>query len=174
MEAIYPAIPEKDFFGILAHAVSGSSAEQRTLRLEGLEELQRRIRSDSIQDKNEAIAILLEMAKVQGNSQPESSLTIESFSLLTSKDANCFRSILNGLEDQPPGVQNSLFLVFSKLVLQLDYDKKREGIAPLVRFLITRDALNEASVREVYDCLIQLGKERLSAEIVKAISRGLD
>jgi hypothetical protein len=50
MEAFYPTTPEKDFFGVLAHAVSGSSAEHRRLRLEGLEELQRRIKFDSIQD----------------------------------------------------------------------------------------------------------------------------
>jgi hypothetical protein len=171
---VFSAMSEKDFFGILLHAISGSSAEHRTLRIEGLEELQRRIKSDSVQDKNEAFTILLEMARVQGNCQPESSLTIESFSLLISKEARFYRAILDILIEQPPVLQNSLFPMFSKLVLQLDPDKRREGIDTLVSFLMTRDALTEASVGEVYGCLIQLGNEGLSAEVLKAVSPYLD
>jgi hypothetical protein len=168
----YSTLTEKEFFELLTHAISGSSDDHKLKRIERLEELQRRIGSNSIQDNNEAIRILLDMAKVQGYSQPESELITESFLLSINKDGRHYQTILNGLKGKG---QNLLFLVFSKLVLRLeDCEKKREAIDSLVAFLMTRDGLNDIGVNEVYNCLVLLGNEELSAEIVQAVIPYLD
>lgn len=169
----YSTLTEKDFFELLANAVSGSSEEHKRKRIEGLEELQKRISSNSIQDKNEAIRILLDMAKKHGNGRPESELITKSFLLFINEDGKCYQTILNGLEGRNKE-ENLLFLVFSKLVLQLDYKKKRAAIKPLVGFLMTRKSLNDLGVMEVYDCLVHLGNEKLDAEIVETTLPYLD
>lgn len=166
----YSTLTEKEFFALLVHASSGSSEDHKNRRVDGLEELQRRITSNSIQDKNEAIRILLDMAKKQGINQPESSLITESLTLLIKKYEEAFQAVLNGLG----GHEDRLLLCFSKVVFSLDYNKKRQAIKPLVGFLTTRDVLNGIGVKEVYDCLVSLGNEKLGKEIVKIVSPHLD
>lgn len=161
---------EKEFFEELTHAILSPSKNHRSRRIAGLEELQRRISSGSIQDKDKAIEILLDMAKKQGNNQPESSLIIRSLELCIQKYEEAFQTILKGLGGQ----EGQLFICFSKLVLSLDYNKKRQAIPYLVGFLMTRDALNSIGIKEVYDCLVSLGNEKLSKEIVNAVSPHLD
>ena len=164
----YSPLTEKEFFELLTHAISGASEDHRHKRIEGLVELQRRVISNSIQDNNEAIRILLEMTKKQGINRPESELVAKSLLLFINKDGNYYQTILNGLKGQDQE-ENLLFIVFSKLVLQLDYKKKREGIKPMVRFLMSRKVLNDTGVSEVYDCLVRLGNEKLGAEIVEEV-----
>ena len=160
---------EKELFELLTHVPSGSSEDDRIRRIKGLEELQRRIQSDSIEDKGTAVSILLNMAKTQGTNQPESLLIINSLTLFINKD-EVYQTVLNGLE----GKEERLFFVFSKVVLSLDYKKKRQAIASLVDFLMSRDVLTGIAVREVYNCLVSLGNEKLSKEIVKRVSPYLD
>lgn len=166
----YSTLTEKEFFELLAHASSGSSENHKSRRVDGLEELQRRITSNSIQDKNEVIRILLDMAKKHGINHPESSLITESLTLFIEKYEEAFQTVLNGLG----GHEDRLFLCFSKIVFSLDHNKKRQAIKPLVGFLTTRDVLNGIGVKEVYDCLVSLGNEKLSKEIVKTVSPYFD
>ena len=77
---------EKALFELLTHVPSGSSEDDRIRRIKGLEELQRRIQSDSIEDKGTAASILLNMAKTQGTNQPESLLIINSLTLFINKE----------------------------------------------------------------------------------------
>lgn len=56
-------IDEKELFELLTHAMSGSTEDHKRRRVQGLEELQRRIETNSVQDKNTAVSILLDMAK---------------------------------------------------------------------------------------------------------------
>jgi hypothetical protein len=51
-------------------------------------------------NSEEAIRILLSMAKSQGQSQPESELITESFLLFINKDGKYYQTILDGLNDQ--------------------------------------------------------------------------
>lgn len=132
--------------------------------------MQRRIISNSIQDNNEAIRILLDMAKIQGGNHPESSLVIEALTLFVTKYEEAFQTVLNGLVGQ----EDKIFLCFSKVVLSLDYNKKRQAVKPLVGFLTRRDNLVDMGVKEVYDCLVSLGNEKLSQEIVNVVSPYLD
>lgn len=66
----YSALPEKEIFEILSHAISGSSEDHKSKRREGLEELLTRVRTDSVQNKSEAMQILLDLARIHGNSKP--------------------------------------------------------------------------------------------------------
>lgn len=166
----YSSPTEKELFGSLAYAVSGSSDEYKHNRIEGLEELLKRIKSGSIHDINWATRILLNMAKVQGNNRPESLLTVDALTLILTKYEEAFQTVLDGLVGQ----DEKIFLCFSKVVLSLDYDKKRQAIKPLVDFLMTRDALTKLGVNETYTCLISLGNEGLGQEIVEAASPHLD
>ena len=169
----YSTIREKELFELLTHVLSGSSEDHKRKRIQGLEELQRRIKSDSIQNMDGSIGILLEMAKKQGHNQPESSLIVDSLLLSINKYKEAYQTVLNGLKGREQE-EDLLFLVFSKLVLKLDYKRKRQAIRPLVRFLMSRDTVNRIGVREVYDCLFSLGDEKLSTEIVKETSPYLD
>lgn len=62
----YSKLSEKELFDSLTHVPSGSSEDHKKKRIKGLEELQRRIESSSIQDMDNSVEILLEMAKKQG------------------------------------------------------------------------------------------------------------
>lgn len=169
----YSTLTEKEFFEHFMSAISGVSEDQKRNRLEVLEELQRRIKSNSVQDSEEAIRILLTMAKNQGYSRPESELIMESFLLFINKNGEYYKTILSGLKDQSKEASR-IFLVFSKLVVQLDHKKKQEGIKPLVGFLMNSEALNDNGVSEVYDCLVRLGNENLGPEIIDAVFPHLD
>ena len=169
----YSTIREKELFELLTHVLSGSSEDHKRKRIQGLEELQRRIKFKSIEDIDGSIDILLEIAKKQGHNQPESSLIVDSLLLSINKYKEAYQTVLNGLKGREQE-EDLLFLVFSKVVLKLDYKRKRQAIRPLVRFLMSRDAVNRIGVRGVYDCLFSLGNEKLSTEIVKETSPYLD
>jgi hypothetical protein len=169
----YSKLAEKEFFENLVKTISGVSEHQKRERLEVLEDLQRRIKCNLVQDCEEAIRILLDMARNQGYSRPESELIVESFLLFINKDDKYYKIILGGLTDQRKEASR-IFLVFSKLVLHLNHKKKQEGIKPLLGFLMNSEALNDNGVSEVYDCLVRLGNENLSAEIADAVSSHLD
>lgn len=115
----YSTFEEKGLFESLTHALSGSTGNHKRKRRNGLIELQRRIKSNSIQDTNGSISILLEMAKKQGHSRPESPLVVDSLLLLINKREEAFRTILSGLKGEGQE-EDFVFLVFSKLVLRLD------------------------------------------------------
>lgn len=166
----YSVLVEKEFFELLASAASGSSEQNKRNRIEGLEEFQRRISSNAIQDRDEAIRTLLDIAKVQGDNKPESALIIECLTLFINKCGEVFQIVLDRLAEQ----EEKTFLIFSKVALSLDYNKKRQAIKPLTDFLMTRDALTKAGVKETCDCLISLGNEGLDQEIVEAASPYLD
>lgn len=169
----YSTLTEKELFELLAHVLSGTSQDHKRKRINGLEELQRRTKSNSIQNVNGSVDILLEMAKKQGHNQPESSLIVDSLLLFINKYEEAYQMVLSGLKGREEE-EDRLFLVFSKSVLKLDYKRKRRAIRPLVRFLMSRDVLNRIGVNEVYDCLFSLGNEKLSTEIVKETSPYLD
>lgn len=173
MSNSYSTLTEKELFELLKHVISGPSEDHKNKRIAGLEELQRRIKSDSIQNLNEYIEILLEMARKQGHNRPESLLVVDSLLLLINRYEKAFQIVLNGLRGKGQE-ENLLFLVFSKLVLKLDYNKKRQAIKSLIHFLISRDVINDIGVNEVYNCLLSLGNEKLGTEIVKEISSYLD
>jgi len=166
----YSTLAEQELFSTLINVIPGPSEDHKSKRISGLEELRRRIDSNTLQNKDKAIKILLDMAKKQGDNRPESSLIIECFFLCIQKYKEAFQTILNGLGGQ----EDQLFICFSKIVLLINYNKKRQSIPHLVDFLISRDALNDYGVREVYDCLVSLGDEKLSQEIVKVTSPYLD
>jgi len=91
----YSTLPEKEFYKLLTHAIPTPSKDHRDKRIAGLVELQRRIASNSIKDKDEAIRILLDMARIQGNNQPESSLIIESLKLCINEYEEAFQIVLD-------------------------------------------------------------------------------
>lgn len=166
----YSTLAEKEFLVMmLEHAISDSSKDDRDRRIAGLVELQRRITSNSIQNKDDTIRILLDMATLHGNTKPESSLIIESLELCINK-YEVFQIVLDRLENH----EDKLFLCFSKVVLSVDYNKKRQSIKPLIDFLMTRDSEGDISAIDVYDCLISLGNEKLGRRIVEEASLHLD
>jgi len=170
METAGSTLTEEVLFEALSHVVSGFSEDHKKRRIEGLEAMYRRIESDSIQNRNETVRILLDMAKVQGNNDPESSLICDSLTLLINRHGEVFETILNGLR----GKENSLFICFSKVVLSLNHNQKKESTKSLIDFLMSKDALNDTGVTEVYSCLVRLGNEELSKEVVKEVSPYLD
>jgi len=165
----FSTLTENDLFEVLRHATSGSGSHKSD-RIEGLEELKRRIVSNSIKDNSGAVRILLDIAKIQGNNKPEFSLITESLILLITKYEEVFPAVLNELK----GKEERLFFCFSEVVLSLDYNKKRQAIKPLINFLMSRDTINGVGVNEVYNCLISLGNENFSKDIVKESSPYLD
>lgn len=169
----YSTLTEKELFELLIHVLSGTSEDHKHKRINGLGELQRRIKSNSILNINGSIDVLLEMAKKQGHSRPESSLIVNSLLLLVNKYEEAFQTVLGGLEGQGQE-EDFVFSVFSKLVLGLDYERKRQAIKPLVQFLVSRENVHRFGVREVFDCLSSLSIERLSIEVVEEISPYLD
>ncbi|MCZ2808214.1 MAG: hypothetical protein O2V44_02550 [Candidatus Bathyarchaeota archaeon] len=169
----YSTLTEKELFELLAHVLSGTSEDHKHKRINGLEELQRRIKSNSIQNMNGSIDILLEMAKKHGQSRPESSLIVDSLLLLIGRCEEAFQTVLNGLKAQDQE-EDLLFLVFSNLALKVDYKLKRRAIKPLVNYLMSRDALNRTGANEVYNCLLSLGDWKLSTDIVKETSPYLE
>lgn len=167
----YSTLTEKELIEVIIATVPASArVNHKRKRVEGLEELHRRIKSNSIQDKNEAIRVLLDVAASQGTNKPESSLIIDSLSLFINKNEKVFQTVLNGLKGQ----EERLFFCFSKVVLKLDHNKKRKSIKSLVDFLMSRDVLNSIGVEEVYNCLVSLGNEGLSKEVVNEVSPYLD
>jgi hypothetical protein len=97
METAGSTLTEEVLCEALSHVVSGSSEDHKKRRIEGLEAMYRRIESDSIQNRNETVRILLDMAKMQGNNDPESSLICDSLTLLINRHGEVFETILNGL-----------------------------------------------------------------------------
>jgi hypothetical protein len=111
----------------------------------------------------------LDMARVQGINQPESSLTVDALTLILTKSEEAFKTALDGL-----GLDGKTFLCFSRVVVSLDYNKKRQAIKPLLNFLMTEDALTKLGANETCSCLISLGRDGLGQEIVEAASPYLD
>lgn len=165
----YSMFTEEELLELLTHALSGSSVDHKRKRINGLEELQRRIRSNSIRNVDGSVDVLLEMARKQGNNRPESSLVVDSILLFFDKYAEAFQRVLKGLEGKEEE-EGRLFLVFSKVALRLKYKRKKQAIGPQIRFLVSRDALNSIGAKEVYERLLSLGKEKLSQEIVEQAS----
>jgi hypothetical protein len=161
-------LAEGEFFDLLARSVSGSDEGLKKKRIACLEELQKRAEYRSIRDIKRSIDILLDMAKKQGHNQPESSLIVDALSLIMTRDGDAFQRILSGLEGQGQE-ENLLFIVFSRLVLELEHDMKKQAIPPLLRFLMSRNSINDVGVTEVYDCLVSLGNEKLNAQIVDEV-----
>lgn len=159
-------LTEKELNDLLKHALAGSSQDHRYKRINGLEELQKRIKSDSIQNKDAFLDILFEMAITHGDAKPEKSLIISSLYLFIKKDDALYEGILNRLKRQ----EGQLFIVFAELVLKLDYKKKKMAIKPLLDFVVNRDDLTSIGVNEVYSHLVALGNQSLSNDIVKEAS----
>lgn len=171
----FSTFEEKQFFEVLQQVILGGSQEHKSKRIEALEELRRRIASDSIQDNNEVVRILLNMAKEHGYDHPENELISESLTLIIQKEKGTLETILKGLEGQEDNRKEGLlFLCFSEVVPSLDFEQKRRVIKYLVRFLVTRDAFSDIGVKEVYACLVFLGNEKLDQEIVKESSTYLN
>lgn len=162
----YSTLTEQKLFETLMGAISGSSDDQEARRIAGLEELQKRISSKTLQNKEKAIKVLLDYAKVHGNNRPASSIITSCLVLCAQESEESFQIILDGLKGQ----EGELFLCFSKVVLSLDYKKKKQSIPILIDFLMSRAILNGIGMNEVYDCLVSLGDEKLSQEIVKVAS----
>ena len=120
----YSVLAEKELFELLTHVCSGASIDHKSKRVGGLEELETRIVSDSIRDKNEAIGILLDMAETQGTNLPESALVVECLRLMIEKHEEAFQTIMGRLE----GRENRFFICLSKLVLSLDREKRSERL----------------------------------------------
>jgi len=161
----YSTFSEEDFLGQFEYAASSPSDKYKDERIEGLEELLKRINSNSIRDINRATRILLNMAKFQRNNQPESSLTVDALTLILTKYGESFQTVLDTFAEHDEGI-----FLFSKVVPSLDYNKKRQVIKPLVNFLMTENALTKLGVNETYACLMSLGKDGLNQEIVEAAS----
>ncbi len=171
----FSTFDEKQFLEVLPQVILGGSQEHKSKRIEALEELRRRIASNSIQDNNEVVRILLDMAKEHGYNHPENGLISESLTLLIQKDKGTLETILKGLEGQKDNRKEGLlFVCFSGIVPSLDFDQKRLVIKRLVSFLMTRDAFSDIGVEEVYACLVSLGNEKLGQEIVKESSTYLN
>jgi hypothetical protein len=164
---------EQQLFELLRHVASGSGEDHRRKRILGLGDLQRRIESGHLFDQEEARSILLELARKDGDSSPENSIIVDSLSQLIERNAKHFQQILDGLK-APKEEEQRLFLVFSKLVLELDYNKKKEAVGPLVGFLMNSDSINRVGTKEVYEVLIDLGDQKLSREIIRVITPHLD
>jgi len=162
----YSTLTEQKLFEMLMGVISGASKNQEAGRIAGLEELEKRILSNTLQNKEKAIKLLLDYAKVHGNNRPASSLITRCFVLCAQESEESFQIILDGVKGQ----EGQLFLCFSKAVLALDYKKKKNSIPVLIDFLMSGDSLNGVDISEVYECLVSLGDERLSKEIVKAAS----
>jgi hypothetical protein len=166
-------LPEEELFEILRHAAVGSSEDHRRRRIASLGDLQKRIYSGCLHNEETARDILLEIAGKSGDSSPESSIIADSLSALMNKNDIHFRQVLIGLKASKEEEQR-LFQVFSKLVLKLDYDKKKEAIGSLVDFLVNSDSVNRTGTREVFGCLVDLGNQKLGAEIVCVTAPKLD
>jgi uncharacterized protein YihD (DUF1040 family) len=164
-------LEEKEFLEVLQNVILGGSEEHKSKRIEALEELRRRIASDCIQEKNEVLRILLDIAKEHGYDQPEAGLISESLTLSIQKHKESLKTLLMGLEEKKDKRKEGLlFICFSQVVPSLDFDQKRHVIKHLVSFLMTRDVLNDVGVSEVCGRLISLGNEKLDKEIVKESS----
>lgn len=94
---------------------------------------------------------------------PEFFLITESMEHLANKHGETYPELLNGLGK----CEDKIFLCFSKVVLSLDHKKKKQGIKYLMNFLGSRANLQGVGVKEVFDCLLSLGDQNLSSEIVK-------
>ena len=164
---------ERQLLELLRHVATGASEDHRRKRIRGLDDLQTRIESGCLFDEEEATNILLELARKHGDRSPEGSTVVDLLLALIDRNAAHYERILSSLEATKEEKER-IFLVFSKLVLKLDYNKKKEAIRPLVCFLTTSDSLNRVATKEVYDCLVNLGNQRLSNDIIQTVAPHLD
>lgn len=162
-------LDEKEIFKILQHTLVGDAKDHEIRRIKHLTELRRRIESNSIQDINGLIISLLEIAKKHGDKPLEFPIIVEILVLLTRQSEEGFEKILSGLKSKKIEKEEKLFLVFSKLVKKLDYEKKQKAIQPLVRFLTSQDDVGSIGVKVASNLLLFLGEEKLGNEIVKEI-----
>ena len=163
-------LSEKELLHLFKHASSGVSQDLKYKRINCLEELQKRIEANSVQNRNDFLDVLFEMAITHGTTNPEKALIIKSLSLFIEKDERVYLALINNLKGQ----KGQLFIVFSELVMTLDYKKKEMAIKPLMDFLMTRSKLNDIGANEVYSHLITLGNQSLSNEIIREVTPFLD
>ena len=159
---------ESDLFDWIAHGSQSDSKDHYYKRVGGLEELKRRVITNSLQNTERATEILLNVAENFGEHQPESSLVVDTFILLIEKDGRVFDRVLDGLGGYP----EKTFLCLSKLVPRLDREKKRKSIRHLVSFLMSRDVINAPGVDEVHKCLVTMDGE-IHGEILRLIAPNL-
>ena len=167
----YSSLTETELFESLNHVLSGDAEDHRRRRIRGLEELQRRLQSGSLQNIDLCIVTLVKMSISQGRSMPVSSLLVNCLLLLTTKHENAFQKILECLK----GREGKLFIVFARFASKLeDYEKKKLAITPLMKFIVSQDNINSVGIKETYGCLTNLGNQRLGNEVVKQSSQHLD
>lgn len=161
---------EEEVFGWLTRGSRGSSEDHRYKRIRSLEELKRRVITDSLIDIGKTIENLLNTAKTYGGNNPECSLIVEILALLIRKDNEVFEKVLDRLKISV----NKQMFCFSKLVRLLDQERKKRSVRPLVSFLMGVGSLNAFGVNEVYECLVTMDGEEIRNEILKFTSPKLD
>jgi len=169
----YSELNESQLMDQLQDSIKDSSKGQQIKRISCLEEILRRINSGSFEDLSNLVKITLDTATSYGCDQPESALITDILEAAINEDLEILKMIIEHVHRQVES-ESHLFIVFSKLVLKLDYKKRQQTLKTLVKFLVKSDILNRAGTSEVYNCLIQIGKEKLGAKIVEIVTPFLD
>ncbi len=160
---------EERLFEDLKHVIGGSSEDHIASRIQLLEDLLNKVKNNLLVNSDKAVDILLDVAISRGDAKPESSLIRDSLILLIRGDAKHFAQVLAKVSHG-----HNVTILLSSMILELDYNKKREAVKVLVDFLAARGALDQKGTKEVYETLLKLGKEHLAREIVNASSPYLD
>lgn len=155
-------IEENQLFSELEHVLGGDSAEHNLRRIQCLEQLNKKLKNKSLIDVKRTFEILTSMAISYGDSQPFSSFLHDSFILLIERDDEYFYDMLKNADKG-----RNLIVLLSNLVLDLDYKKKIDVIKILIGFLTSCSTLDQKGTKEVYENVLELGKQNLENEIVK-------
>lgn len=169
----YSKLDESQLMNLLQDSLRDSSKELQTKRISSLEEILRRARSGLFENLGNFAKISLDTAVKYGHDQPESALIIDILVTAVDNNEEILETIIE-YADRLVASESRLFLVFAELVLKFDHKKQQQTIKTLVKFLVKSDILNRTGVAEVYNCLVQLGNQKLGSKIAEEAALFLD
>ena len=149
---------EEKILETLDSNISGKSA-RKEVRVVCLDMLQKR---STIKRIDEVMDVLLKLAKYRCRSTPESSMIVELVSRLANLEEAAFKKLLGKMIS----IDDDLLYCFARIIRNLEYEKKKESMPRLLRFLMSCDSFTDIT-EEMYQSLITMDNEDINKEIVK-------
>lgn len=156
---------EDELITSLESTIGSSSVDAGHKRIKALDELEGR----EIKDENRVAGLLIEMAKKQGGSKPESDYIVKILSGIASSVDAVHEKLLAALEDE------EMWLVYctSKVIQNLDRGRKLRSVEPLVKALMGRNSTEQAT-NEIFKTLVSMGDEKINKKVLQLAHPHLD
>jgi len=149
---------EEKILELLKSSISGSASKED--RLLCLDEIRKR---KTVKQINEIMELLLEIAKVHGRSEPESSIIIELISRLANSDEIAFKKFYDKIVSQ----NDNLLYCYAKIIPKLEDKHKKKCMLRLLSFLMHYDSFTQLT-DEMYQTLVTTDNEDINKAIVEA------